>query len=252
MEGDEVQGKSAERFAPPWEYRGTDMSRILALSDGVFAFAMTLLVIELALPAYATGTGIDHYLLSARFYSAIYAYVLTFFVIGLWWQAHHLVFGYIRSYDRTLIWYNTVFLIFIAVLPFATDVLGSAGSARVGVIFFALLQVCSGLTLLVLWIHASGPKRLVPGHLPAEWTEALRVQMITSPAVFGASIVVAIFSPTAAEYVWLLLFVIVAARRRGHRTREGSAKGGARSPSAPAAPLASDRASRPTSDPPVD
>jgi uncharacterized membrane protein len=216
MDDDEAKGAGTkpEEFAPPWAYRGKDISRVLALSDGIFAFAMTLLVLGLALPAYASGKGVDHYIFSGTFIAALYSYVITFFVIALWWQAHHLIFSYIRAYDRPLIQINSAFLILIAVLPFATDVLNAAGSARVGVILFALIQVATGITLLGLWVYATGRSHLVPSHIPKDWTESIRVQMLTAPVVFACSIPLAFINASDAELVWVALFVIIIVRRR--------------------------------------
>ncbi|HEV8050361.1 MAG TPA: TMEM175 family protein, partial [Thermoplasmata archaeon] len=111
MEDDEPALSSADRLEAPWVFRGRDMGRILALSDGVFAFAMTLLVLGLVLPIGTSGGAVAAYFQTQPFKTALYTYVLTFFVIGMWWQGHHLVFGYIQRYDRELIRLNSVFLV---------------------------------------------------------------------------------------------------------------------------------------------
>jgi uncharacterized membrane protein len=237
MEDDERDG-ATKLPEPPWVFGGGDMSRILALSDGVFAFAMTLLVLGLVLPIGTSGSGVWTYFKTPAFSSAMYAYILTFFVIGLWWQGHHLIFGYIQRYDRVLVRANSVFLVTIAILPFATVVLNAAGDNPVGVDFFAVLQIITGLTLAALWRYASGPAQLVPDHLPATWRNYLsRITMVT-PAVFAISIPFAFWSfhnVNAGEFVWVGAFVLPAAIRR-------QARGGwPRGPGAPAPPLGTAR-----------
>jgi len=214
LEDDEHALAAADRLEPPWMFRGHDMGRILALSDGVFAFAMTLLVLGLTLPLFTKGGAVGAYLRTQPFQMAIYAYVLTFFVIGMWWQGHHLIFGYIEQFDRVLIRANTMFLVTIAILPFATIVLNAADSDPVGVVFFAVTQIVAGLSLATIWWYAAGPGHLVGEGIPAEWRRYLRRSSLFMPVIFAISIPVAFFSVTAAEGVWLFVFVLWFVSRR--------------------------------------
>lgn len=91
------------------------IGRILALSDGVFAIAITLLVIQIALPATA-GADLPSALL--RLWPRYLAYVLSFLVIARFWFSHHLAFRLITRYDGILVWLNLVLLMFVAFLPF--------------------------------------------------------------------------------------------------------------------------------------
>jgi uncharacterized membrane protein len=225
MEDDE-RTDSPDIPEPPWIFRGGDMSRILALSDGVFAFAMTLLVLGLVLPPNTHDGGVSAYFQTQDFQSAMFAYILTFFVIGLWWQAHHLIFGYITQYDRVLVRANSVFLLTIAILPFATIVLTAAGQNPVGVGFFAVNQIAAGLSLAGVWWYAAGRGRLVHDRVPLEWRSYLSRITLVTPVVFAVSIPVAVWFPfnaygvTAGEYVWLGAFVLPLAFR--HKARAGS------------------------------
>lgn len=233
MEDDQRSGPP-EIPAPPWIFRGGDMARILALSDGVFAFAMTLLVLGLVLPIGTHGGGVPAYFQTAGFQSALFAYILTFFVIGLWWQAHHLIFGYITQYDRVLVRANSVFLLTIAILPFATIVLSAAGQNPVGVGFFAVNQIAAGLSLAGVWWYSSGSGRLVHERVPVEWRDYLSRITLVTPVVFALSIPVAIWIPssvfgvTAGEYVWLGAFVLPMAFR--HKAKVGADPPGERPP----------------------
>ncbi|MCI4329526.1 MAG: DUF1211 domain-containing protein [Thermoplasmata archaeon] len=227
MEDDQRTGPP-EIPEPPWIYRGQDLSRILALSDGVFAFAMTLLVLGLVLPPNTTGGAVRTYFLdpSSPFRSELFAYIVTFFVIGLWWRAHHLIFGYIRQYDRVLVRANSVFLVTIAILPFATIALTRAGQDPIGVEFFAGTQIAAGLSLAGTWRYASGRGRLVHDRVPAEWRDYLSRITLVTPVAFALSIPVAIWIPssafgvTAGEYVWLGAFILPMAFR--HKAKAGA------------------------------
>jgi uncharacterized membrane protein len=213
VEGDE-RSENGTELSPPWAFRSNDFGRIFSLSDGVFAFSMTLLVLGLALPASAEGSALASYLASSKFFSALYAYVITFFIISLWWRTHSLQFSYIRSHTRRLGQFNTAFLIFIAILPFATQVLGASGSSPVGVIFFATIQVACGVTLAALWLYAAGPGRLTDPRLPKSWERYLTLSTVAVPLVFGLSIPIALVSVQYAPIVWVGALIIPLHLRR--------------------------------------
>jgi uncharacterized membrane protein len=216
MAGDEQLRETPDRLEPPWAYRGNDLSRILALSDGVFAFAATLLVLDLVIPASVHSGGLEPYLTSGMFLGTLFTYGITFFVISLWWMGHHLVFSYLRHYDRMLLRLNTIFLLFIAILPFATLVLNTTNSNPAGIVFFDLTQIAAGGTLGLIWLYATGPGRLVTANFPTVWRQYVTRHTFSTPFVFGLSIPVAVFvGTTAGEATWLVLFVLPMLFRAG-------------------------------------
>ena len=98
---------------------GRDRDRIVNLSDAVFAIAMTLLVLDLRVPDLPEGL-VDSELPAAllSLWPKYLGYVLSFVVIGTFWVIHHSIFRSIRRYDRTLLWLNFLFLMFVAFVPF--------------------------------------------------------------------------------------------------------------------------------------
>jgi uncharacterized membrane protein len=105
--------------------RGFSKNRIEALIDGIFAVALTLLVLDIKLPenvSYATNDELWVRLKSLERHFVIY--VISFVVIAIYWVAHHVQFHYVRYTDRRLLWINMVFLLLISFLPFATDLVG--------------------------------------------------------------------------------------------------------------------------------
>ena len=142
--------------APENEQKGLD--RILALSDGVFAFAITLLVLGLTVPALSKGesrTSLNLFKSLSGDLGAFYSYAMSFFVISIWWTAHHRIFRDILRYDRTLMWRNLFFLLFITIIPFLTQLLNEYGDIRIAVIIYDLVQAFGGLALSSVWSHAS-------------------------------------------------------------------------------------------------
>ncbi|MCI4323979.1 MAG: redoxin domain-containing protein [Thermoplasmata archaeon] len=197
-----------ERYVPPWENRGTDLSRILALSDGVFAFAMTLLVLTIALPALGTPPSTSFWMVLSTDETSIISFILAFIIIGSFWNSHHLVFSYLRRWDRTLVQLNIFLLMLVALQPLALTFLiaflsSTPTSAVQAVAFFAAIGACAGLLLAGIWWYASSERRLVNPHMDATEIRYLQYQLMASPTIFAISIAVAFVNPHYGEYVWI-------------------------------------------------
>jgi uncharacterized membrane protein len=97
--------------------RGTE--RIEAFSDGVFAIAITLLVLEIKIPHLQGGSNLFSSLLGL--WPAYFGYVLSFVMIGIYWASHHYIFKLFRKTNHALNLLNLLFLLFIAFLPLPTE-----------------------------------------------------------------------------------------------------------------------------------
>jgi uncharacterized membrane protein len=203
---------------------GSDMSRIISLSDGVFAFSMTLLVINLALPAVTQSGSVPplaSYLSSLE--SRLLDYALAFIVVASWWGEHHRLFSAIRRYDYTLMRLNTYFLLLISVTPFILALVFSYGpdsvfdrstSAIVAVGLFGIVEAVTGLLLFAIWRHATRDRRLVDPDLPEAWVKGAESQSLRRIGIFAVSVLVGIALPLVGELIWLgTLFGRVARRR---------------------------------------
>jgi uncharacterized membrane protein len=133
--------------------RLSESNRVEAFSDGVFAIAITLLVLELAIPATSGQFAKD---LGEEWVSYI-AYLAAFANIGVLWMGHHTVFTRIRAVNAAVLWRNLVLLLTVSVVPFPTAVIASA--YRVGtpddqaaaVVAYALVGIGSGVAWLLLF-----------------------------------------------------------------------------------------------------
>ena len=119
-----------------------DFSRVVALTDGVFAIAATLLVLGLSAPT--TDVDLTQRLLDQS--DNLFAYALSFAVIGRLWVTHHNFFKVLRRFDSLSIALNLVYLAWIALIPFASQFLGNVGHSAQAVIVYAACLVGVGLT----------------------------------------------------------------------------------------------------------
>jgi TMEM175 potassium channel family protein len=128
--------------------------RLVAFSDGVFAIAITLLIVEIRPPA--DYTNLLHGL--AALWPSYLAYALTFLFIGQVWANHHVMFDHIHVADRVTLLLNTLLLMIVAFLPFATSVLAGAlrsgHGLRTAVVFYGVAFDATALTFNVVWQYA--------------------------------------------------------------------------------------------------
>ena len=105
---------------------GYGLDRTLAISDSVFAFTVTLLVIDLFVPTFSPGaSSTDLWQAPSKEYASFLNYILSFLIAGIWWIGHHRSFERVRNSDSTLRWVNLLFLLWITLLPFFTKNLRS-------------------------------------------------------------------------------------------------------------------------------
>src|SRR5512141_1031583 len=132
-----MTGEDAGHAIPPGG--GFGKTRIEALADGIFAVAMTLLVLDVKLPGtepFVTDRALLVRLLSLEHTFVIY--FISFVVLGMFWIGHHAQFHYIRYVDHTLLWLNLFFMFGITSVPFSTDLLGDYNELRLPYMIYGI------------------------------------------------------------------------------------------------------------------
>jgi uncharacterized membrane protein len=131
-----------------------DTKRLVAFSDAVFAITITLLVLAITPPA--DYRNLLHDLVAL--WPTYLAYAVTFLFIGQVWVNHHVMFDHIRAADRVVLLLNTLLLMVVAFLPFATSVLAGAQRSghgqRTAVVFYAIAFAVTALTFNAAWQYA--------------------------------------------------------------------------------------------------
>ncbi|MGH9076398.1 MAG: TMEM175 family protein [Acidimicrobiales bacterium] len=172
-------------------------SRLEAFSDGVFAIAITLLVLTIAQPGDYRRLG--HSL--AGQWPALAAYVVSFAVIGIMWLNHHTLVSHVRQVDRRLILYNLVLLMTIGFLPYPTGVFGEAlargQGTRTAAVFYSATMFVNACAWAGLWLHASGARRLLVPSFPEEQRRKVTVLFCLGVVVYAGSAGVALVNAGA-------------------------------------------------------
>jgi uncharacterized membrane protein len=191
-----------------------EFGRVLAFSDGMFAIAMTLLVVGIAVPTLADGDSVDELAdaindLSGSFVS----FFISFAVIGRYWVAHHQFFALLGRLDQGLIGNNLVYLAFIAFLPFPTALLGQYFENPLSVAIYAgAVAIVSGMEV-VLFRHAYRHQLFTRPLKPEVYRWGALMSL--SPVIFfAASMPVAFLNTTLAVATWFLAvpFQVIAQR----------------------------------------
>jgi len=183
------------------------LGRIVAFSDGVFAVAITLLVLAIDAPKLSDAQAEDE--LTERLFDAasqIGVYFFTFALIGLFWIGHHRFFSEIRDFDTGLMALNLLYLALIAFLPFPSSIYGDHADVEAAVVFFALSMGVIGLVDALMLLYA-GRRDLLKRRFMDDWRSSLRRNLVV-PAVFFGSIPIALVAPAVAPWTWLVLFPI--------------------------------------------
>jgi uncharacterized membrane protein len=169
--------------------------RLESFSDGVFAIAITLLVLTIAQPEAYRDLGSQ----LAERWPSLAAYVVSFMVIGIMWLNHHTIFSHLRTVDRGLFYCNLVLLMTIVFIPYPTEVFGEAlrrgEGATTAAVFYSVTMTANATAWVVLWLYASVGRRLLTPEFP-EPQRAVSTVLFNAGALFYAiSIGVAFISP---------------------------------------------------------
>ena len=185
------------------------IERFSFFSDGVFAIAITLLVIEIKVPVlhHATNKELWHSLseMSLKFLG----FLISFAIVGHYWSVHHRIFGYIQKYNTTLLWINLAFLCSVVLLPFSSGLMGEYSSDFDLYIPYSVYVANICLTAIMncwLWIYISNPEKRFLTHEISKARIRLGVyRSLVIPIVFLISFVVFFINPVVALLIPALI-----------------------------------------------
>ena len=176
--------------------------RLHGFSDGVFAVAITLLVLEFHVPSVPPAQ-LGGALL--RLWPAYASYLLSFAVVGVYWVAHWNIFHELRRGDRNLAWLNIGFLACVAFIPFPANLVGTYGAERTAVMFYGGTLVVTGLVLRILFVYALRHDLL---DAPPGLARYAMIRQLVPPAIYLAGLLIALVAPAVALVIYLMVPVL--------------------------------------------
>jgi uncharacterized membrane protein len=193
------------------------VERVILFSDAVFAIAITLLIIEIKVPAIHGEDLSESTLLIAmvNLIPKFIGFIVSFFMIGMYWTRHHTLFGYVTNCTPKLMWLNLFFLLSIILMPFSTGIFGeystpSSIHLKTPLIVYVLNICFSGLMLFRLWSYVASPSnKVTDGSLDPLVAKIAKARIAAMVSVFALAIPVSFLNPYAARYVPLLIPPII-------------------------------------------
>jgi uncharacterized membrane protein len=196
-----------------------ETGRTEAFSDGVFAIAITLLVLDIRVPAEEFDdlwSGIVHE------WPAYLGYATSFLTIGALWLAHHGVFRRLRYANNPVMRINLLLLMAVAFLPFPTRLVAEAirdqSAERAAAIFYGATLLVIALLFSALWGAVARDRKLLRPELTEDDVNAMLVASSPSIGFYAGAIALAIVAPRAAAFGYLLTAVVAVLRVRGDET----------------------------------
>ena len=181
------------------------IEHVISFADAIFAFSITFMAISIQipdLPENLTQPQVINRLLELRPQFEIY--VISFFVIGIYWISYHQVFNRIADSHPIMVWLTLVFLFFITLISFATDLQVDYGFYQIVFILYALVLTLAGSLLTMIWLHAT-KNRLIDKSLSKTEIQNICLQSILPPSIFAISILISVINLQIAYYFWMVI-----------------------------------------------
>jgi uncharacterized membrane protein len=184
---------------------GMEKSRLAALADGIFSVAMTLLVLDIKLPdnlRLAGSAELWDQLMDLRDRFAVYGF--SFAMLGVYWIGHHVHFHFIHRVNRPFLWINLLFLFFISLVPFSTNLLGGHANTQIAVVVYGANLLLIAVTMYANMQYLIWNPGLTAGLTQKESTHIRRrlLLLILLPLV---AIILSYFDTRASFWVFVLM-----------------------------------------------
>jgi uncharacterized membrane protein len=164
---------------------GSSVERLAALSDGIFAVAMTLLVLELHSPAReAMQSEGDLWRALCAMSPQLVTYLMSFLTLGIFWNGQQTQLNRFARADRQLTWIHLAFLFAVTLMPFSTKLLAEFIVFRIALLCYWANVLIFGAVLYLSWFHA-GRAGLLRENTPAEVSQAVKRRIVVAQALYG-------------------------------------------------------------------
>jgi len=183
---------------------GTGLERLAALSDGLFAIAMTLIVLEIRVPAreaVATEKALGVALIGLL--PRIVTYLLSFLTLGIFWVGQQTQLNHFSRADRHLSWLHLAFLAGVATMPFSTGLLAEFTTFRTALLIYWTNVLLSGVVLYLGWLYAERAG-LVKGGTPPDVGRAIKRRIVVAQTLYAVGAALCVV-----DTYWSIGFIVL-------------------------------------------
>jgi uncharacterized membrane protein len=213
--------------------RDLRLEGLFALVHGVYAIALTLLAVELVLPAaseHQHGQALLRMILGS--WPKVLGFLTSFTLIAVFWHGNHRRLHYLRRFDGPLDWLTLLQLLCIAFIPFPTAIVGEHVSDPVAQVFYFAAILATGLATLALWWHVSREPRLLDPELHPRVIRRFYLNILAGPVAFPISMMVLIIlgigrliNPLVLAYLSMLVYILLGVSDRFEARLEEGVEG---------------------------
>ena len=180
-----------------------DNVRVNAMSDGVFAIVITLMVFSLKIPEIAPGHDVAELPQALiKMLPDFAAVFLSFVILGIYWVGHNNVFQHVLRHDRLMLWLNILFLLVVALIPFPAALLIRYGDAQISVVLYAINLILGGVLLDLIWAYATYNSHLMCDSVQPVLIRSFHIRILTGPVIYLLAIGVSFISLLAAKILF--------------------------------------------------
>lgn len=184
-------------------------NRIEALTDGVFAVAMTLLVLDIKVPELPQPTATEELVRQLfALWPKLLSYAISFVILGVYWVGHHVQLSFIRRADRPLLWINILFLLWVALVPFSTALLSAYSQSQAAVIIYGANLIAIGLSLAFHWWYVTTERRHVDPDMHPGLVRGAMFRTLMGPVVYLVAIAVSFFTTQLSLVLYALVPIL--------------------------------------------
>ena len=198
-----MKNRSKYSFSP-------GVARTEALTDGIFAISMTILVLNIEVPSATdlAGQSLNEFLLDQ--WVEFFNYALSFVLLAMFWITHHKQLNIFKQVDQPSIWINIVGLMFVALIPFSTSLMGEYSSDQIANVFFEVNMLIIGMAFYSMWTYATAGYRLVDSEqVTAEHIRRGKRRNLVIPVVSLIAIAASFISPSWSTAVYMIIPLIM-------------------------------------------
>jgi uncharacterized membrane protein len=191
------------------------VNRLHALTDGVYAIAMTLLVLELHVPDARSSSELVAGL--AALAPSLFGFALSFAVLGTYWVGNAVNLGHLARVDRATLFLNLLQLLLITLIPFTTAVIGRYPDEAAAVILYGVHLEALGLAQYASWVYLLRNQHLAHAPIDSRTNRAVTRRILFGPAAWLVAIALALVNPRlgyAVYFAVLIFYVYTAVRDR--------------------------------------
>ena len=199
------------------------IERILFFSDAVMAIAMTLLIIEIKAPHVISDSNTEIWNNLIELIPKFISFLVSFFVIAVYWKAHHHLFGFVKKYTDKLIWINILFLLSIVLMPFSSAFYSENFHQNIPYAMYCINIFITGLLNCWLIRYISSEKtNLSSMSGDAIWRKYHTLRSLVAPMIFLLSMFLSFYSESLSRICFILIFPVINVLKRKYNKVENT------------------------------